>query len=89
MKHITKLASIAALTAAFGATVALADDAQLQNRLSLQRAQNPSADRNSTVAVYSNRQGIGRVVQDERPELRFEIRATAHGAATYTYVPVK
>jgi hypothetical protein len=89
MKNVTKLASLGAIIAAFGATLAVADDAQLQNRLNTQRVQNPPPDRSSTVAVYSNRQGASRTAQDERPELRFEIRTTAHGAPIYTYAPAK
>jgi hypothetical protein len=90
MKHITKLAFLGAIIAAFGATVALADDAQLQNRLAMQRAQNPSTVRSSTIAVYSNRQGVTRTTQDERSDVaRFEIRTNAHGQTFAAYAPAQ
>lgn len=89
MKNIKKLASLGVIIAAFGSTVAFADDAQLQNRLAAQRAQNPPADRHSTVAVYSNRQGVNRTTEDERSEVRFEIRNNAHGQAFGAYAPAK
>jgi hypothetical protein len=89
MKNITKLAALAVIAAAFGSTAAFADDPQLQNRLAAQRAQNPSADRNSTVAVYANRQGVGRTTEDERSEVRFEIRANTHGQSFGAYTSAK
>ncbi len=80
MKHTTKLAFLGAIIAAFGTTVALADDPQLQNRLAMQRAQNPSPSPSSTIAVFSNRQGVTRTTLDKRSDVaRFEIRTNAHG----------
>ena len=85
MKHITKFAFIGAIIASFGVSAALADDPQLQNRLSLQRAQDLGANRVSTVAVYANRKGITRTTKEERPKLRFEIRTRADGQPFNVY----
>jgi hypothetical protein len=88
MKNITKLAFIGATIASFGAT-ALGDDSQLQNQLSLQRAQNQEASRVSTIAVYSNGKGVSRVTRDERPRVRFELRTNANGQIFGVYAAVE
>jgi hypothetical protein len=85
MKNITKLAFLGAIIVSCGATVALADDAQLQNRLSLQRMQDVEAIRGSTVAVISNRPVASPAAQGEKPEFRFETVDNAHGEAVDEY----
>ena len=89
MKTITKLSFIIAAAALFGGSAAFADDQQLQNRLALQRAQNPQGSpRTTTIAVYANQRGVGRcAVQDVRSESRFELRSNAHGQTFGAYVP--
>lgn len=92
MKTITKLSLIAATLAVFGASTALADDQQLQNRLAMQRAQNPQGSlRTTTVAIY-NVKGLtlGRTASTEQPlETRFELRSNAHGQQFGVFAPVK
>lgn len=81
MKLITKLSLLSAALAALGASVAFADDQQLQNRLTLQQSQESQhGQRNTTVAVYANDRGVGsNAVRDERSEQRFEVRFHPHG----------
>ena len=90
MKLLTKLSLIAATIAALGTSAAFADDQQLQNRLAMQRAQDAKNSQRTTVAVYANQRGVGRcTVQNERAEVRFELRSNAHGQTFGAYVPAK
>src|ERR1700743_1503130 len=88
MKLITKFAVLGILTS-FGITAAFADDPQLQNRLNSQRTQNVETAKTPTTALYSNGQGVGRTtaMQDQRTDVRFEIRTNAHGQTFNTYAP--
>jgi hypothetical protein len=90
---MTKLSLFAAAIAAFGTSLAFADDAQLQNRLAAQRAQDAARnERETTVAVYAQARGLGRrenVVVEERSDVRLEQRSNARGQQIYLYAPAK
>ncbi len=88
MKTITKLAFFTAAVAALGTSAAFADDQQLQNQLALQRAQ--ASPQSTTIAVYANRHGVSRcAMQDQRTEVRFELRMNAQGQQFGVFAPVK
>jgi hypothetical protein len=91
MKLLTKLSLIAATLTAIGTSAAFADDQQLQNRLSVERAQNSARGQQITVAVYAGRHGVSQrnAMQGERSETRFELRSNAHGQVTGAYVSAK
>jgi hypothetical protein len=91
MKLFTKFSLIATTFAAIGTTAALADDQQLENRLALQRSQNPQGNLATTVAVYGNQRGVGRssATQEQPSESRFELRSNAHGQIYGAYVPAQ
>ena len=91
MKTITKLSLLVAALAGFGTSAGLADDQQLQNRLSLQRLAAERDQKSTTVAVYAGRHGFGQrsAMQDTSTNLRFEWRMNAKGEAFGIYVPVK
>lgn len=88
---LSKLALAFAIVAAFGTTAAFADDTHLQNRLAMQqREEQRNRDMAATtVAVYSERQGLGAntMVSEMPSENRFELRSTAHGQVFGLYVP--
>jgi uncharacterized protein (DUF2141 family) len=91
MKHSTTFALIAAAVAALGTSAAFADDQQLQNRLTLQRAQMERDQKTTSIAVYADRHGVGQrsTMQNERSETRFEFISNAHGQTIGAWVPVK
>ena len=90
MKTITKLAFLTAAVAALGTSAAFADDQQLQNQLALQRAQAPGSQNSTTIAVYADRHRVSRcAMQDQRSEVRFELRMNAQGQQFGVFVPVK
>jgi len=89
MKHMMKLASFVAIVAAFVGAAAYADDPNLQERLSLQRAQDHGAGLRPTIAVYSHRKGISHAKNEAHPKLRFETRYNTQGEAFGVYVPAE
>jgi hypothetical protein len=89
MKRIMKLASFVAIIAAFVGAAAYADDPQLQERLALQRAQDPSAGLRPTIALFGSHKGIGHAKNEARPKLRFEIHTNPNGQDFGVYVPVE
>ncbi len=94
MKTLTKISLIASVVAAFGATTALADDTQNQNRLARQRAERERqeyAEAPVTIGFYVDHRGIGQkvVIVDQAQELRYEIRTNAHGEIYGLWVPVR
>ncbi len=93
MKTVMKLSLVVATIAAFGTSVALADDQQLQNRLSVQQQQQ-DAQRNqksTTIAVYADRHGVSQrgAMQSDRSETSFELRSNGHGQTSGAYVPAR
>ena len=82
MKSITKLA-LAALVAASGTGVALADNNQYANLLEIQRrAMEREREASATVGVYADRQGVQRQVTAEyapQNDVRVELRRDSHG----------
>lgn len=87
----TSILTIAAL-AGIGASTAFADDPQLPNRLAIQQAQNAPRAWQTTVAVYTDRGGIGRrevAANQETPEMRFELRTNPHGQTFGLWVEVR
>ena len=77
------------MVAAFGAAVALADDPDLQQRLSWQRARDARAGRGPTIALYAGRKGVSGATKDSRPELRLEVRTNANGQTMNLYAPAR
>jgi hypothetical protein len=87
MKLITNLSIFAAAVVALGSTAAFADDSQLQNRLAAQNGQNSNS---SSVALYSGRNGVSAAAsQEERPNVRFELRSNNHGQLAGWYESVR
>jgi hypothetical protein len=91
MKTITKLSLIAATFAAIGTSAAFAGDAQLQNRLAIERQNAPLNQQSATIAVYAGRHGVSQrsAMQDNRSDLRFELRTNAQGQQFAVFAPVK
>lgn len=77
MKIMTRL--VVAAFAVLTTSAALADDQQLQNRLSMQRDQ--IQPRQTTVAVYAEQRAVGQreAARNEASETRFEWRHNGSG----------
>ncbi len=88
MKHISKLAFLAAATAVFGTAAAFADDQQLRTRLDLQRPDTQRVETTTTIAVYADRRGVSQqtITREEPSDLRFELRSNPHGQLVGDYV---
>ncbi len=88
MNSLIKLSCLAVVASAALAGSAVADDQRLQDR-QVWQAQQPN--RTTTVAVYTNRHGVGR--REMRPaqqeETRYELRSTAHGQVYGVYTTVR
>lgn len=91
MKTVTKLSLIAATVAAFASNAAFADDQQLQNRLALQRQDAQRNQTSTTIAVYAGRHGVSQrsARQDQRADVRFELRTNAKGQQFGVFAPMK
>ena len=74
MKRIIKLASLGAVIAAFAGAAAYANDPQLQQRLTLQRAQDNRAGLSPAIALYSCHKGVGQAKNGAHSKHRFETR---------------
>lgn len=92
MKFTTKLSLVAASLAVVASASALADNAQHRNLLQIERAERANDARMTTVAAYTNHQGVGYghgYASQERSEVRFEARMNAHGDTFYVAAPVR
>jgi hypothetical protein len=85
MKHITKIAFLGAIIASFATNIAFADNPQLQERLSLQRAMDAKIRGVPTIGVYSNRNGLSGTTNNERSVGRLNIHMNAHGQTFAAY----
>lgn len=87
MKTTTKLFLLTAAFAGIATSAAIADDQQLQNRLSQQRAHDAQTRGTTTVAVYASDRGLGRTAtRVTKSEVRFELRSNARGQAFGAFV---
>lgn len=88
MKLLTKL-TLAAAAAAFGTSIAMADDRQVDRRTPERvRAER---DSRSTVGVYAERRDVSQreTIATPQPAMRFELRSSSQGQVFGTWVPVK
>jgi len=89
VKHVTKIAFLGAIIASFATNIAFADNPQLQERLSLQRAMDAKIRGVPTIGVYSNRNGLSNATDNERPVVRLHIHMNAHGQTFAAYESAK
>jgi len=73
-----------------GASAAFADDQHLTNQLAVNRAQDSSEHRSTTVAVYANGRGAGQcqgqcTAQGQAADPRLEQRDNGHGGLRTQY----
>jgi hypothetical protein len=68
-----------------GASAAFADDQHLTDHLAVNRAQDSSEHRSTTVAVYANGRGAGSA-QSQSSDARLSQRDNGHGQLRQSYV---
>jgi len=81
MKLLTKLTLITSAAAFLGGVSAFAGDSQLANRLAIQQTQ--IAKTTTTVALFSNNQGLG--AQADAQQAQLAQHANGHGQSAPLY----
>ena len=91
MNNPLKISLLAAAFATVGAGAALADSPEVYQQLAAGRRLAEQSQTRTTIAVYAHGRGVGRerVMREQQPEQRVEIRNNGRGQTFSVYRPAE